>query len=84
VISEAEAAAQETISRASASTTGIRALAQNADPAHRDSVLTEYYREQIGPILARAGSVAAVDPRDSQRAILPGPDASPGASGSQP
>jgi regulator of protease activity HflC (stomatin/prohibitin superfamily) len=80
VVAEAEAAAQETISRASASAAGIRALAQNADPAHRDSVLTEYYQEQIGPILARAGALTAVDPRDSQRAILPGPDASPAAS----
>jgi modulator of FtsH protease HflK len=73
VLSEADASAQEMVSEASARAATIRALAQSADPAHRDSVLTEYYREQIGPILARAGAITAVDPRDSQRAILPGP-----------
>jgi modulator of FtsH protease HflK len=73
VLSEAEASAQEIFSRASARAARIHALAQSADPAHRDSVLTEYYREQIGPILARAGTITAVDPHDSQRPILPGP-----------
>jgi modulator of FtsH protease HflK len=84
VVSEAEAAAQETIGRAGANAAAIRALARSANPAHRDSVLAEYYREQIGPILARAGTVTVVDPRDSQRPILPGPGTATGASEGQP
>lgn len=78
VLSEADATAQEMTSRASSRAATIRALARSADPAHRDSVLAEYYREQIGPILAQAGSITAVDPGDSGRAILPGPGILPG------
>jgi modulator of FtsH protease HflK len=84
VISEAQATAQETISRAGAIADGIRTLVRSADPVHRYSVLAEYYREQIGPILSRAGAISAVDPQESQRAILPGPGSSPGGSENQP
>jgi modulator of FtsH protease HflK len=74
VLSEAAAAAQETIGRATADTAEIRALEQGGtDPAHRQSMLAEYYREQIGPILARAGQVTTIDPRDARQLILPGP-----------
>jgi hypothetical protein len=78
VLSGATAAAQETVARATAATAGIRALGRDAaDPAHRQSVLAEYYREQIRTILAKAGQVTTVDPRDAQHLILPGPLAPP-------
>jgi len=83
VVAEAEATAQELTSRASSRAAAVGALAESADPPHRDSVLAEYYREQIGPILSRASALTAVDPRASQRAILPGPGA-PRAAGGQP
>jgi regulator of protease activity HflC (stomatin/prohibitin superfamily) len=74
VLSEAAAAAEETIGRATADAAEIRALEQAvADPGHRQSILAEYYREQIGRILAGAGQVTTIDPRDAQRLILPGP-----------
>jgi len=74
LLSEAAAAAQETVAGATAGTAEIRALEQrNADPAHRQSVLADYYREQIGAILAQAGQVTTIDARDAQHLILPGP-----------
>jgi modulator of FtsH protease HflK len=86
VLSEAAATAQETIGSARTATAEIRALEQQTgDPAHRRSLLAEYYREQIGPILARAGQVTTIDPRDAQRLILPGPSmAEPGMTGATP
>jgi modulator of FtsH protease HflK len=74
VLSEAAAAAQETIANATASTVEIRALQSGGGAgAHRQNVLAEYYREQIGAILARAGQVTTIDPRNAQHLILPGP-----------
>lgn len=74
MLSEAAAAAQETIGRATADFAEIRALEQSvADPGHRQSILSDYYREQIGQILAHAGQVTTIDPRDARRLILPGP-----------
>jgi regulator of protease activity HflC (stomatin/prohibitin superfamily) len=74
VLSEAAATAQETIGRATADAAEIRALEQAAaNTGHRQSTLAEYYREQIGRILAGAGQVTTIDPRDAQRLILPGP-----------
>jgi regulator of protease activity HflC (stomatin/prohibitin superfamily) len=74
VLSGATAAAQETVARATAATAAIHALSRDStDPAHRQSVLAEYYREQIGAILAQAGQVTTVDPRNAQHLILPGP-----------
>jgi regulator of protease activity HflC (stomatin/prohibitin superfamily) len=76
VLSEAAATAQETLGRAMTSTAEIRVLeARSVDTVHRQSQLAEYYREQIGPILSRAGQVITIDPRDAQHLILSGPGA---------
>lgn len=74
VRSEAAAAAQERVRRAVADTAGIKALVAQITPLTRDSLLTQYYREQIGAALQKAGRVMAVDARGHQHLILPGAD----------
>jgi regulator of protease activity HflC (stomatin/prohibitin superfamily) len=69
----AEAAAQERVHGAQASVATVRALEAVADtPAHRSSAMADFYREQIGPILARAGQVTSVDAPTGQHLVLLG------------
>jgi len=72
-LAAAEAAAQERVHGAQAAVASVRALANAGDtPAHRDSVMADLYREQIGPILARAGQVTTVDAASGQHLVLLG------------
>ncbi|QKJ86296.1 protease modulator HflK [Paramixta manurensis] len=66
----AHAQASEQVARAQTDTAAIIQLANNHDP----ELLWRLWRERLPPILARAGSVTAVDPRDDSHLILPGPD----------
>ena len=65
-----QANASEKIARASADTATIVQLADD----HSPELLWRLWRERIPAILARAGSVTAVDPHDDAHLILPGPD----------
>ena len=72
-LAAAEAAAQERVHGAEAAVASVRALANaGGTPAHRNSVMADLYREQIGPILARAGQVTTVDAAAGQHLVLLG------------
>ncbi len=72
-LATAEAAAQERIQGAKASVAAMRALAASGDtPAHRASMMQDFYREQVGPILGRAGQVTTVDAVPGQHLVLLG------------
>lgn len=71
---EAEAAAEEQVRVASAQTADVGVLHAEITPANRDSLLGQYYRDRIGAILRKIGSVTTVDMRGGQSAIIQGPD----------
>jgi regulator of protease activity HflC (stomatin/prohibitin superfamily) len=73
VVSQATASADELVQTARADTAVITALASHITPATRNSVMADYYREQIAAIMPKIGTVTAIDPHDGQHLILPGP-----------
>ena len=72
----ARAAAEERIGDARAKTAPVAALARQADPAARPSLLDQAYRERVAAVLRAVGSVTAVDARGG-RVILPGTPVGP-------
>ncbi len=73
LLDAARAAAAEHVSAARTDVTAVAALEAAATPASRDALLRQAYLDAAGRVLARAGSVTAVDPRDGgTRLVLPG------------
>lgn len=72
-LAEAAASAAEQIRTAEAETADVNSLHQEMTPANRDSLLAQYYRDRIGPILRKIGRVTTVDMRGGQPVIIPGP-----------
>lgn len=64
----AQASASERLAKAGADTATINSLETAADPG----LLWRLYRERVAAILAKAGSVTSVDPRDDGQLILQG------------
>lgn len=64
----ARAQAGERLAKASSDTASIASLSQSQDPG----LLDRLYRERLPAILAKAGSVSAIDSRDAGHLILPG------------
>ncbi|WP_447866240.1 protease modulator HflK [Rahnella bonaserana] len=64
-----QAKASEQIARASTDTATVVQLADD----HSPELLWRLWRERMPAILAHAGSVTAVDPRDDAHLVLPGP-----------
>jgi regulator of protease activity HflC (stomatin/prohibitin superfamily) len=67
-LQNAQASAAERVAKAEAETTTIRQLADEDD----SGMFARVYRERVGNILAKAGRVSSVDPRDASNIILPG------------
>jgi regulator of protease activity HflC (stomatin/prohibitin superfamily) len=73
LLTEASAAAEERVRRASEDVAPVAALEAQETPANRETLLTHAYQEQIAAILRRAGEVTAVDARGGQGLVLPAP-----------
>ena len=88
LLADADAAAVERVRTAAtdiAALAGLEASLANNAPALREAMLLQVWRDRVSAILARAGSVTAVDGRSGVHAILPGPDAfQPANSGAAP
>jgi regulator of protease activity HflC (stomatin/prohibitin superfamily) len=72
IIEDAKAAAAERLSQATSQTAEITALADRLKTSSRDALLTQTFNERIGPILKKVGQIAAVDPRQGTRLVIPG------------
>ncbi len=68
----AQALASERLSKAQSDTSSLLQLAQSVRNRTEPQLLTRIYRERIGQILAKAGSVTLVDPKDDTRLIIDG------------
>lgn len=68
----AAATAAERLARAQSDTAAVQQLAQSIRDGVDPGLLERVYRERIKAILARAGSVTTVDPRDDGRLIVSG------------
>ncbi|HTY48217.1 MAG TPA: SPFH domain-containing protein [Steroidobacteraceae bacterium] len=72
LLSSAQAAASELVSRANVDTAPILALAHEETGQTRASLLLREYRAEVGRILSRAGSTVLIDPKTGVRYVLPG------------
>ncbi len=73
---DAVAVAQERTTQASTDTARITAYEKSAGSA-RSGLEQRYYRDNIGSVLGKAGSVLVVDPASGQRVLTNGPGARP-------
>ncbi|MDP3295487.1 MAG: SPFH domain-containing protein [Nevskia sp.] len=67
-----EASAAERLAKAQSDTAAVQQLAQAMRDGVDPGLLDRVYRERIKAVLAKAGSVTTVDPRDDARLILSG------------
>lgn len=68
----AQAAAAERVARAQSDTAAVQQLAQAIRDDLDPGLLQRAYRERIGAVIARAGSVTLIDARDESRLVVPG------------
>ena len=68
--------ATDRTTQASTDTTSITAY-QRAAGSARSGLEEQYYRDNIGTVLGKAGSVLVVDPQSGQRIVTNGPGARP-------
>ncbi|HTV98264.1 MAG TPA: protease modulator HflK [Steroidobacteraceae bacterium] len=68
----AQAQASERVSKAQSDTSSLLQLAQSIRDHTEPELMTRLYRERISQILAKAGSVTLVDPKDDARLIIDG------------
>lgn len=68
----AQAAASERLAKAQTDTAAVQQLAQSLRENLDPGLLQRVYRERIGAVIAKAGSVTTIDPRDESRLIVPG------------
>jgi len=73
----AQAQASERLSKAQSDTSSLLHLAQLIRDRTEPQLMTRIYRERISQILARAGSLTQVDPKDDARLIIDGAAAKP-------
>jgi regulator of protease activity HflC (stomatin/prohibitin superfamily) len=72
IIQDAKATAAERVSQATRQTVEVAAVADKMKTSSRDALLTQAFNERIGPILKKVGQIAAVDPRQGTRIVIPG------------
>jgi regulator of protease activity HflC (stomatin/prohibitin superfamily) len=72
-LASAQAAAEDHVNQAKVKTAGIAALA-SAPEANRAALLDRIYRDRVAALLAAAGSVTVVDPREGAHLLVPGPN----------
>jgi regulator of protease activity HflC (stomatin/prohibitin superfamily) len=72
MLTDAQAMAQERVTRARTRTAAIDALAQEAPGLSADMLSRHLYQEQIGKLLGQAGKVFATDRAGGARIIVPG------------
>jgi len=78
LLSAAQATALERTVAANVGTTSIGAIERASDTHQggaRAGLEQQAYRDNVGPVLAKAGSVVVVDPPSGQRIIMNGPQA---------
>lgn len=68
----ARAQSSERLSKAQSDTSSLLQLAQSIRDRTEPQLMTRIYRERIGQILAKAGSLTLVDPKDDARLIIDG------------
>jgi regulator of protease activity HflC (stomatin/prohibitin superfamily) len=68
----ARAQSSERLSKAQSDTSSLLQLAQSIRDRTEPQLMTRIYRERIGQILAKAGSLTLVDPKDNGRLIIDG------------
>lgn len=71
-IRDAEASSAERIARAKSETSSIASLAAAPGGGRDPATLTRLYRDRISGVLAGAGSVVTINPRDDAHLILQG------------
>ncbi|HVY17979.1 MAG TPA: hypothetical protein VHB27_22360, partial [Rhodopila sp.] len=59
---------------AKAETADVGVLHAQMTPINRDSLMAQYYRDRIGPIMQKIGNVTTVDPNSQQSVIIQGPE----------
>lgn len=69
ITSDASAAAEETVSRATVATASITALGSNTKDMSRDMQMSRLYYDRVGAILKKAGRVEFVSPDGGTRTI---------------
>ena len=72
LISSAQAAARELVSTATVNTAAILPIERAETALTRSSLVLNIYRNQIGDIMNRAGTVTLVDPNSGVRFLMPG------------
>jgi regulator of protease activity HflC (stomatin/prohibitin superfamily) len=72
IVQVAHAQASERLAKANNDTAAITSLAASERARSDPGLLQRLYRERLPGILAKAGSVTSVDPRDDSRLILQG------------
>jgi regulator of protease activity HflC (stomatin/prohibitin superfamily) len=72
VVSAAQATAKERIVGATVDTSRISAIKEASTAETRSSLMNRAYRDDIGKIFAKAGTVTVVDSKGSAHYILPG------------
>ncbi len=72
IVSDAEARASERVTGATVDTANIKALTQGETGQTRESLLQRAYRDKVGEIMNRTGSVTLIDPQSGARFVLPG------------
>jgi regulator of protease activity HflC (stomatin/prohibitin superfamily) len=72
-LASAQAAAEDRVNQAKVKTAGIAALA-TAPEANRAALLDRIYRDRVAALLAAAGGVTVVDPREGAHLLVPGPN----------
>jgi regulator of protease activity HflC (stomatin/prohibitin superfamily) len=73
----AQAQASERLSKAQSDTSSLLHLAQLIRDRTEPQLMTRIYRERISQILAKAGSLTQVDPKDDAQLIIDGAGAKP-------
>ena len=73
----AQAQASERLSKAQSDTSSLLHLAQLIRDHTEPQLMMRIYRERISQILAKAGSLTQVDPKDDARLIIDGAEAKP-------
>ena len=68
----AQAQASERVAKAQADTASVLQLSQTTRGAADPGLALRVYRERMASILAKAGSVTMIDPKDDSRLIVPG------------
>jgi regulator of protease activity HflC (stomatin/prohibitin superfamily) len=68
----ARAQSSERLSKAQSDTSSLLQLAQSIRDRTEPQLMTRIYRERIGQILSKAGSLTLVDPKDNGRLIIDG------------